>query len=332
MSNTGSNLYAQGYGTTSSVSFPGNAVVFQRNPIQTDISNGTGLYSIGQLWVNEAGSSSWQLTGFTSSNGVVGAVWIPLGGSGTLETLTGNSGSAATPSGGNIDVVGTGSITTVSGGSTVTIEIVGGGGIISELTGNTGGAITPTGSPPNVNILGAGALSFAGIASPATLTGTITPSTFLVSRLNGDTGTASPADVAGQGIITIAGGTGISTAASGPNTITISTTGGGSAWTDEAVSFTAAVNTGYFITAASVIATLPTSAANGSDISFVSLVSSTFTIQAGAGQQIRIGASISSVAGSATTTQIGDSLELAYNSASSTWVALSAPEGAWSTV
>lgn len=59
-------------------------------------------------------------------------------------------------------------------------------GPIDTVTGNSGGAIGPTLN--NVNILGAGALAFAGAGS--TLTGTITPGAALISTITGDSGGA----------------------------------------------------------------------------------------------------------------------------------------------
>lgn len=59
-------------------------------------------------------------------------------------------------------------------------------GDITTLTGNSGGARSPT--LGNMNILGAGALAFAG--SGSTLTGTITPGTALIATLTGGSGGA----------------------------------------------------------------------------------------------------------------------------------------------
>jgi len=64
------------------------------------------------------------------------------GGSGTLSTLTGNSGGAVSPTGGNINVVGSGNITVTGnpGTSTLTIADSGGGGFTwHEITGTSSG-------------------------------------------------------------------------------------------------------------------------------------------------------------------------------------------------
>jgi len=91
-------------------------------------------------------------------------------------------------------------------------------GDITTLTGNSGGALSPT--LGNINILGAGALAFAG--SGSTLTGSITPGTALVATIAGNSGgarspTAGAMSIIGSGAVAVAG--------SG-STLTISVTAG----------------------------------------------------------------------------------------------------------
>lgn len=56
-----------------------------------------------------------------------GTTWIssPVSSSGAVTTLTGNSGGAISPTAGNINTVGTGSITIVGSGSTLTTQLTG---------------------------------------------------------------------------------------------------------------------------------------------------------------------------------------------------------------
>ena|SRR5690606_494034 len=68
------------------------------------------------------------------------------GGSGTLSTLTGNSGGAVSPTGGNINVVGSGNITVTGNPGTSTLTIADSGG-----TGFTWNEITGTSSGMTVN-------------------------------------------------------------------------------------------------------------------------------------------------------------------------------------
>ena len=65
----------------------------------------------------------------------------------------------------NINIFGTGGITTTAAGDTITIS---GTGVFAEtLTGNTGGAVGPTGS--NINTVGTGSITISG--NPGTSSG-----------------------------------------------------------------------------------------------------------------------------------------------------------------
>lgn len=99
-------------------------------------------------------------------------------------------------------------------------------------------------------------------------------------------------------------------------------------WVNQSTSITAVANTGYFATAA-ITLTLPTSPVQSTRIHFIADSSGILTIQAAAGQQIRIGNSISSVAGTATNTLQGDAVNLVYRASSSTWYAENGVQGVW---
>ncbi len=98
-------------------------------------------------------------------------------------------------------------------------------------------------------------------------------------------------------------------------------------WTDEAVSFTSASENGYFASAALTM-TLPASPAQGDTVSIVADTSGSIVIQAAAGQSIRLAGVISTVAGTATNSSIGDSMQLVYRAADLTWFSLSS-NGSW---
>ena len=98
-------------------------------------------------------------------------------------------------------------------------------------------------------------------------------------------------------------------------------------WTDEAVSFTAAVNNGYF-TSGTITATLPASPTQGQVVAIAVDDTAITTIRANTGQIIRLANTASSTAGTATNTLQGDSMYLVYRSASSTWFSTST-EGNW---
>ena len=144
--------------------------------------------------------------------------------------------------------------------------------------------------------------------------------TGLATRTATDTWTTRTI-TAGTGI-SISNGDGVS------GNPTINATGLGMTWTDQSGSFTAAVNTGYFLSAAAT-PTLPASPSQGDVISFVNDAAATTTVTANTGQKIRIGSTLSTSAGTAASTTRGDSLELVYRTSGTTWFAIGAPEGTW---
>lgn len=94
-------------------------------------------------------------------------------------------------------------------------------------------------------------------------------------------------------------------------------------------SATSVLNTGEFVTAA-VTRTLPASAglADGDLFIFVCTTAGALVIQAVSAQKIRVGSNISSAAGTATSTAIGDSLTLRFNATDGFFYAVSSI-GTW---
>ena len=91
-------------------------------------------------------------------------------------------------------------------------------------------------------------------------------------------------------------------------------------WTDEAVNFNASTNNGYFCTAV-LTAILPPAPSQGDVVKFVCTSANALTITANAGQTVRIGNVMSSVAGTATSTKIGDSVSLVFRNSDKIWYA-----------
>ena len=90
-------------------------------------------------------------------------------------------------------------------------------------------------------------------------------------------------------------------------------------WTDEASSFAALANNGYFVTATAT-ATLPSSPSQGATIEFnVDSVSGILTIQAASGQVIVIGKTSSAAAGVAVSNFNGDSVTLVFRASDTSW-------------
>ncbi|MFA7192401.1 MAG: hypothetical protein WC089_03840 [Candidatus Paceibacterota bacterium] len=133
-----------------------------------------------------------------------------------------------------------------------------------------------------------------------------------VQTLSGDTGTAIP--VANN--IQIAGGPGITTSASGA-VVTINSV----VFTDT-TAITLAVDNGYFATAAGTYP-LPATAAQGEILIVVCDTAGAVVLDAPALNFIRIGSSITSSGGTATSNAIGDSLTLRYRLSTLTWEATS---------
>jgi hypothetical protein len=106
------------------------------------------------------------------------AVILGSGGAGPITTLTGNSGGAVPPTAGNINVVGSGSITVTGNPGTSTLTISSSGSGITSITGDSGGAqagpaITLTGGTSGAVFAGAAntlTMSFNNVNLPTTTT------------------------------------------------------------------------------------------------------------------------------------------------------------------
>lgn len=93
-------------------------------------------------------------------------------------------------------------------------------------------------------------------------------------------------------------------------------------WNDESGAFAAVEFSGYFVTDTAT-ATLPGAPSQGDTISFALDTANVLTIQASGTQVIRVGSSVSSAAGTAVSTDIGDSITLVYRASSTSWIATS---------
>lgn len=207
---SGSNLYSQGFGTTSSNSI-NSAVKATRAPASTDTKGASGFYPIGQRWVDMSGNASYTMTSIATLAGATSATWVfDGGGGGALATLTGDSGTA-TPSGGNIQIAGGSGITTSASGAVVTIALAGGSVAMDSFIPDTGTSpVLPT---------ALGALTMAGTASQITTTGGTNTLTFSVPTTFTGPGTVNSTTTmtAGTGLTVTTGNLAVS---SGNATVT----------------------------------------------------------------------------------------------------------------
>jgi len=144
-----------------------------------------------------------------------------------------------------------------------------------------------------------------------------------------DSGTAIPA----ANVLNVNGGTGATTSGSG-NTIIVTVKNDGFQWSEQNVSFPAAVQNGYFCNAGLTVS-LPDSAGLviGNSVIIYVDTTSVVTVQANAGQFIQVSENISAAAGMAQTinTFRGQILELVFKPSDLTWHTISSL-GVWSVV
>jgi len=89
-------------------------VVAQRAPTANDT-----IFEIGQLWVNKTSTQIYGLSSVVSGS----AIWTLLGvGTSDLETLTGDTGGALSPTAANINILGGDGLTINGAGSTLTVN------------------------------------------------------------------------------------------------------------------------------------------------------------------------------------------------------------------
>ena len=166
------------------------------------------MYPVGKRWINNVANNEYSLTSLSSFNGATTATWTLLGaGEGDLNTLTGDSGGAISPSAGNINILGTGSeITTTGAGSTITLSLPatlvapGSLEVTSGFTVDAGTtAITGT---TNINTSGAAVTTIGTGGTGATHIGNATGNTAVTGSLSTTTSLSATTSVGAGTTIT----------------------------------------------------------------------------------------------------------------------------------
>jgi hypothetical protein len=122
---------------------PPELIIAQRNPAATDIH-----YDIGDIWINEATATSFQMT--AKAAGL--ATWSTLGGAtADVNTLSGDAGGLISPTAGNIVLAGGTNIGTTGAGSTITINLDNAITVTSVATDVAAAGLTISGNTINTD-------------------------------------------------------------------------------------------------------------------------------------------------------------------------------------
>ncbi len=285
---------------------------------------------------------------------VDGNGFVSTSGTGIGNTITGDTGGALSPTAGNWNILGSGSITTSGAASTLT----------TQLTGLTNHAVLVGAGTSTITKVGPTATagqvfqSAGSSADPVFSTATY-PSTTTVSQIlySSATNTVSGLATSNRGVLTtgatgvpaitalatdgqliigstagapaaatLTAGTGVSIT-NGSNSITVNAVGGGITWSVVTVDTTFTVNTGTIANRAGTLAmALPAISAVGSIIEITGInTAAGWQITQAASQQIFFGNTSTTLGatGSLTSTAIRDSLKMVCVVANLTWNVLS---------
>lgn len=172
---------------------PPNLILAQRAPTAQDISQ-----DLGSFWLNEATNTMYVLVDISAG----AATWDAFGGGAAgVDTLTGNSGGAISPAGGNINILGSAGVTVSGAGSTLTVALTGGSTAIDSFVPDAGtNPVVPT---------ALGAVTMAGTANQITTTGGLNTLTFSLPTAITAPGSLTTTTTL-DATTTVTGGTGVS--------------------------------------------------------------------------------------------------------------------------
>jgi len=286
------------------------SIIFCDNMSFDGTERGGKMTSDGQLWIGSSVAPHVRVATLTAGAGTTitngnGTITISASSVGDVQTLTGQSGGAISPVGGTINIygatvsAGTSPIVTSGSGNTITIN--------AQISQALGAA----------DATKIGLSNFDSASFSVAATGFVTLSTTGVGKtITGDSGGALSPTANNWNIVGLSGS---KTSGSG-STLTVKSP----PFSQIGSSATSSLNTGEFVTAA-VTRTLPASAglADGDLFMYVCTTANALVVQSVTAQKIRIGNVITSAAGSATSTAIGDSLTLRFNATDGFFYAVS---------
>ena len=316
------------------------AAVANHSVVLETRSRAANAYNIEIQYATSAAATDATKSGVAHFNSAQFSVdangFVSTSGTGVLNTLTGNSGGAIPPTAGNINTLGTGSITIAGAGSTLTTQLT---GLTNHavLVGAGTATITKVGPTATVGQV----LQSAGpSADPAFSTATY-PLTTTINEIlySSSANTVVGLTTANNGVL-ITSATGVPSFLANGTTGQLLTATTGSppswqtptvlvtTWTDVSGSVTAVSGNGYFAIGTTT-STLPASPNQGDIIRYVVDTTNLLTIQAAGSQVIRIGTTVSAAGGTCVNTQRGDAIELVYRSTGTAWIAANNPVGGW---
>ena len=249
---------------------------------------------------------------------------VTVNADGTLSSSFPTDAGTATPALGVLNVLGGPGIDTSAAGNTVTISTAGGGVAIDEINVDS---TTGTGTNPVVPN-GAGAVTFTGAQVAASAFAN-------VININSDLPNQFEAQIQRSSAVAAADTTlnGVSHFDNTQFTVDAdgfvqSIAASIFSWLDIGVPGALALDTGYFVTAIGAY-TLPTGTANGQTVEIVDVVGGGVIVTAPGAQIIQLQNAASSAGGTATSTDLGDSLRLKFRLADLTWYACPGIGGNW---
>lgn len=181
---SGASIYTQGFGSSpENVEIP---VVTNRAPTANDVG-----YPIGKRWVDTLGALEYVLVTLSSASGIVQATWETTVAAGALDTLTGDSGGAISPTANNITLAGTaGQVTTAGAGSTITFSLPstmvtpGSLEVTGLLTGDAGATLKTAGTAMNIATdVDTAAVNIATAGARTTTIGDVTGASGIIEKV-----------------------------------------------------------------------------------------------------------------------------------------------------